>query len=101
MLANADRDANTILAAMVTRSIAHQKATLAHPSDEGFALFAEVEEHKIRAAWPKMKAPGGKFTLELASAVNCLGYVSPNELLIGRLGNPRQFGAILSPQNSK
>ncbi len=54
VLANADRDANTILAAIVTRSIAHQNATLAHPDDEGFALFAEMEEHKIGAAGPEM-----------------------------------------------
>src|SRR6266566_2987928 len=82
VLAKADGDANTILATIVTRPIAHQDATVAHAADEGFALFAEVEEYKIRATWPETKAPGGKLALELAATVNCFGNVSADKLLI-------------------
>src|SRR6266566_5272460 len=84
VLAKADGDANTILATIVTRSIAHQDATVAHAADEGFALFAEVEEYKIRATWPETKTPGRELALELAATVNRLGNVSTDKLLIGK-----------------
>src|SRR5450432_713790 len=83
MLAKPDGDANTILAAGVARSVAHQDAALAHLADERFALVAEIKKHKIRAAGPEANSPCRKFRFKFSTTLNRLSDVIANERLIG------------------